>query len=94
MKIWKVLVVGIFSLLLTCFLTCPCFAEELSTKNQVNKLRYNSKDITMAADIGMFCATEAMLKMIETKDDNECSREKIRKCIKNTFVRVGWKYEQ
>ena len=90
MKIWKVLVVGIFSLLLTCFLTCPCFAEELSTEDQDNETLYNSKDVTMSTEIGIWCATEAMLKALIAKNKNEYEIEKIRKCVRAKFEDVDW----
>ena len=94
MKFKVVVMAGIFSLL-TCFLTFPCFASELSTvpRSSYSGYKFSYKDLSMAAKIGMICTTEAMVKMFENGDEEEYAKEKIEECIKDTFAKVGWKYE-
>lgn len=91
----KTVTIGIFSFLLTCFLTFPCFADELSTKSQsIESVKYNAKDVTMATEIGMMCTTDALFKALINKNKDEYDIEKIRKCIKDKFTEIGWYYDR
>lgn len=104
MKFKVVVMAGIFSLL-TCFLTFPCFASELSTIEgdtilpPVEKVfptiknSYNSKDLTMASEIGITCANEIILKSLIAKDSSIFTTENIRNCVKNYFKAAEWEYD-
>jgi dGTP triphosphohydrolase len=94
MRFKVVVMAGIFSLL-TCFLTFPCFASELSTSSEEaqDKIKYNSKDLTMASEIGLLCTNNLIAVSLKAKNADLYSTEKIRECVKEYFEKAGWKYD-
>lgn len=54
---------------------------------------YGSVQMTNASEIGIACTVEAVLKRLNTGDKNDLSIDKIRVCIKEEFLKNGWKYE-